>query len=209
MKDAFYFPHDYDSRNDEKIVRMLRVHGWTGYGLYWAVIEKIYGAGGQLNVDYETLAFDLRVEMKMVESLIGEFELFYIKANKIRSHSVDRRLKKRHEKTELAKASASHRWRNADAMRTHSDGNANGMLERKGKEIKGNQIKGSLPTAPFSSAFCEYNDRGQGQCDQRKVEGSKYCPDHKLKVREKFLTKGEKRGGFTSAADIIPGVIGK
>lgn len=47
-------------------------------------------------------------------------------------------------------------------------------------------------TAPYSSLFCTYNDRGQGSCTEPVVKGSRFCAGHKLKVRDKFLDKQQK-----------------
>jgi len=44
MKDAYYFPHDSNAQYDEKISLLRMEHGWMGYGLYWAIIEKLRDA---------------------------------------------------------------------------------------------------------------------------------------------------------------------
>ena len=36
-----YFPHDSDARSDDKIIALRIKHKWEGYGLYWALIEKL------------------------------------------------------------------------------------------------------------------------------------------------------------------------
>ena len=41
MKDAYYFPHDSNAQHDEKILQLRSGHGWQGYGIYWAIIEKL------------------------------------------------------------------------------------------------------------------------------------------------------------------------
>ena len=38
-KDTFYFSHDYNARNDEKIKRLIRKHGMQGYGVFWSIVE--------------------------------------------------------------------------------------------------------------------------------------------------------------------------
>ena len=40
-KDAYYFPHDSNAQHDEKILQLRAKHGWEGYGLYWAIIERL------------------------------------------------------------------------------------------------------------------------------------------------------------------------
>jgi hypothetical protein len=41
MKDAFWFRHDSNSRNDSKVIRLRRLVGWEGYGVFWAFIEAL------------------------------------------------------------------------------------------------------------------------------------------------------------------------
>lgn len=38
-KDAYYFPHDSNARNDYKLLRLRAKFGWEGYGIYFAIIE--------------------------------------------------------------------------------------------------------------------------------------------------------------------------
>ena len=41
-KETYYFSHDCNARNDEKILMLRSEHGWEGYGIYWALIETMY-----------------------------------------------------------------------------------------------------------------------------------------------------------------------
>src|SRR3990167_8123876 len=195
MKESFYFPHDYNARGDEKITALLRKHNWSGYGVYWALVEKLYEAGGRLSAEYESLGYDLRTEADFVRSVVENFGLFHLKEGKFRSRSIDRRLAERRQKSEKAKQSARFRH-DANAQRPQCERTATAMLERKGKERKEieerkGEESGAAATAPFQPQFCSYNDKGQGRCDRRKDGESKYCADHKIKVREKFLTNEE------------------
>lgn len=137
-KDTFYFSHDYNSRADEKIKLLIRRHGILGYGIFWAIIEDLYNNANALRTDYEGIAFDLRVDIKIVKSVINDFDLFIIKDDFFGSFSVQRRLEERNAKSKKASDSANYRWNkskdDANAMRTQCDGNA--IKERKGKEIK-------------------------------------------------------------------------
>ena len=38
-KDAYYFSHDSNSRNDVKIIKLRREMGMEGYGIFWCLIE--------------------------------------------------------------------------------------------------------------------------------------------------------------------------
>ena len=40
-KDAYYFSHDSNARNDIKILRLRRSLGLEGYGIYFCLIEML------------------------------------------------------------------------------------------------------------------------------------------------------------------------
>ena len=46
MKDAYYFPHDSNSQYDDKISMIRLEFGWAGYGLFFAIIEKLRDCPG-------------------------------------------------------------------------------------------------------------------------------------------------------------------
>lgn len=142
-KDAFYFSHDYNARQDEKIRQLIRKHGMTGYGIFWAIIEDLYNNANALRTDYEGIAFDMRVDENVIFSIVNDFGLFVISGNFFGSLSVERRLNERAEKSKKASESASYRWKkvesDANALRTQSDSNA--IKERKENENKVNEIK--------------------------------------------------------------------
>ena len=136
MTETFYFSHDYNSRTDEKIKRLIRKHGMLGYGLFWAIVEDLYNNANVLRTDYDGIAYELHIDTETIRSIINDFNLFEIKDNEFGSLSVQSRLDKRVEKSDKARKSANKRWsNNANAMRTQCDSNA--IKERKGKENKG------------------------------------------------------------------------
>jgi hypothetical protein len=138
-KDTFYFSHDYNTRNDEKIKRLIRKHGMQGYGVFWAIVEDLYNNANALRMDYDGIAYDLRSDSDLVASVVQDFDLFIFDGEFFGSNSVQERLDQRNNKSESARKSASYRWGNANALQTLSEGNA--KKERKGKEIKGKEIK--------------------------------------------------------------------
>ena len=137
-KDTFYFSHDYNSRADEKIKLLIRKHGILGYGIFWAIVEDLYNNANALRMDSDGIAFDLRVDKNIVESILNDFDLFVMKDDFFGSLSVERRLNDRNLKSLKARESANSRWskakEDANALRAQCDGNA--IKERKGKEIK-------------------------------------------------------------------------
>lgn len=142
-KDAYYFPHDYHARNDRKLINLRRKYGMVGIGVYWCLIEMLYEEDGSLQLsEISSIADELKTEEKIISSIISDFDLFKSSKKVFYSDSVKRRLGKRQEKADKAAESARIKWEkiriareNANALRTHSDGNA--IKEIKEKEIKG------------------------------------------------------------------------
>lgn len=76
-KDAYYFPHDSNARNDEKIIAVRMKYGIEGYGIYFAILEKLRESADYKCVkDYNNIAFDLRVDASKVKDIIENFGLF-------------------------------------------------------------------------------------------------------------------------------------
>lgn len=136
MKETFYFSHDYNARTDVKIKKLIREHWVQWYWLYWAIIEDLYNNANSLQLDCNGIAYDYRIDEKIVESVIKDFELFTIDKDKFYSKSVQDRLDQRIEKSRIWRENAEKRWwvKNATAYTKWCKPNA--LKERKGKEIK-------------------------------------------------------------------------
>ena len=80
MKDAYYFSHDSNARNDQRIIKLRRKYGAEGIGIYWMIIEILREQEGyKLGLDddsIENIAYDLRVEQDILEDVILHFDLF-------------------------------------------------------------------------------------------------------------------------------------
>jgi len=138
MKETYYFPHDYNARNDEKLIKLQRECGLEAIAIYWYLIEMLYEAGGYLELNFELLAFNMRLDSERIAlamRVINDYNLFQIASNKFTNRRVIDTLKFKKSKSQKARISANHRWKkdNANAMRTQCEGNA--IKERKGKEI--------------------------------------------------------------------------
>ena len=137
---TFYFSHDYNTRTDAKIKKLLLKHGMAGYGLFWAIIEDLYNNSNALPLDYECIAFDLRSDEVTVKSILNDFDLFVLNETTFGSSSVQKRLQEREDKSAKARESAIKRWEtDATAERPQSDSNA--IKERKGKDTKPKEDK--------------------------------------------------------------------
>ena len=165
MAESYYFSHDYNARADDKIKALIRKHGMTGYGIWWAIVEDLYNNANALRTDCDGIAYDLRTHCDVVHSILYDFDLFVFDGDNFGSLSVQKRLDERDIKSKKASESARRRW---DGMRTHSERNANAMQsesdrnaikERKGKEIKeikGKEIKTEKPHLFSESPFFEF-----------------------------------------------------
>lgn len=110
MKETFFFSHDYNARSDPKIKKLLRIHGWEGYGIFWSLVEDLYSNDNCLELDYDLISYDLRANIDLVKSVINDFELFAIEGNTFGSASIQKRLDERDSKSKKARASIRKRW---------------------------------------------------------------------------------------------------
>ena len=171
-KDAYYFSHDSNASRDPKIVQMRSVYKAEGYGWYWMLVEQMreqenykLPLSGKYAVNAYALQMGANAERlnQFIADCVNEFHLFEQDAEFLWSTSLLRRMKKMDVKSEKARQSALERWgksnvNNADAMRTHSERNAN-VMQR--KEKKGNKKKGNSPTPPASPASAIFQYFGQ------------------------------------------------
>lgn len=74
---ANYFSHDSNARSRTEIIRLRMKYGWEGYGLYFAIIEKMAESKDyKLSTDYELLAYDLMSDVQKISSIVNDFGLF-------------------------------------------------------------------------------------------------------------------------------------
>lgn len=133
---AEYFSHDYDTRSDDKILDLMGEHGWSGYGLFWGIIELLYQNNGKMRTQYNRIAFALNTHPDSVKSIVEDFGLFQIKNDFFSSKSVDDRLRRRKEKSRVASANAHKRWEKEHANALQSQSKRNAKKESKVKDIK-------------------------------------------------------------------------
>lgn len=142
-----YFSHDYDAREDEKIIDLLSDIGYEGYGVYWAIIEMLYKNKGVMQSQYNRIAFALKADTSTVEKVVKAYKLFKYNQTHFWSESVKARLKLRQEKSEKARESALNRWHGKDvnAERTQCERNANlKKIDAINKEINKKRNKPSV-----------------------------------------------------------------
>ena len=157
MKDAYYFSHDANARNDPKICAMRAVYGYEGYGWYWAIIEMLreqaefklpYSkAWAWLNLS-SSLATTKDTIKQFVDDCINEYELLTSDGDYFWSDSLNRRMERREEQREKlrqagrkgGRSSAKARLKPGLSKATASVQQGSSK-ERKGKESKEKEIE--------------------------------------------------------------------
>lgn len=175
LKDAYYFSHDSNARNDEKILAMRSVYGAEGYGMYFMIIEILREQTGYVievnKYAYGSLAIQLQSSVKKVEKFINdcvnEFSLLTIKDDFLFSESLLRRMEIVDSVSEKRKNASITRWnkknRDANGMQMDNKCKANDeQLESKEEEnrIEENRIDKKIqniipPELEWVEKYCE------------------------------------------------------
>lgn len=149
-----YFSHDSNARNSDKLMKVRMKLGAEGYGIFFMLIERLREEEGyKSTIDYDTLAFDLRVDAEKVKQVVENYDLFkftedgkyfYSDSFNERMEMMDVRAQQRKSK---AKKAAEARWNkqsedtsNAQALPKQCSSNAQALLNHANK-IKLNKIK--------------------------------------------------------------------
>jgi hypothetical protein len=110
MKDTFYFQHDTNARWDHKLVKVQMTHQMIGIGVYWCIVEMLYENAGYLPIEYERIAFELRTDKSVIQSIINDFELFENDGVKFWSNNALMQFNERISKSVKASESVKKRW---------------------------------------------------------------------------------------------------
>lgn len=131
---TYYFSHDCNAQSDVKLIRVKKELCWAGYGLYWALIERLRCEDSySLPFAVDALAYDLRADEEVIERLITDFGLFEVdtQSGAFYSPSLIRRMGVYDEKaenlskvrSEAAKKGNEKRWKGKKTEETSTQGN--------------------------------------------------------------------------------------
>lgn len=192
-KDAYYFPHFSNARNDSKILKLRRVLGIEGYAIYFMLLEVLRD-----QTDFrlplsavEDLEFEFRVSKEKISTVIHSYDLFEVVDGQFFSPKLIFFLQPYLEKTVRARQAAQIRWTNANAdanAYTNADANAMQRKESKGEESKVKEKKErKVLVVPTEAEFLDY-------C--KSIEGLNYQPlEYSLKSKyEQWVEAGWKDG---------------
>lgn len=191
-KEVFYFSHDYNARNDPKLMRVKMKYGMEGLGIYWCIIEMLYEQNGYIPlINIESIAYELHSECERITDVLRNYELFTFQDESFFSESILRRLETRKNKSDSARESAKKRWNDANAMRTQCGGNAIKKSKvKKNKEDK-KYFDYSFVSSDWLSLFTEWVNYKKSRNEMYKTQDSlQACYRNLLKLSNNNLNKG-------------------
>jgi hypothetical protein len=173
MKEAYYFSHDANARQDEKILMLRAEYGWEGYGIYWALVEMMFESGETAlhHSKIKGIAVSYNIDITLLQGVINTCiteQLFSSDGESFWSESLRRRKTKYREmkdkRSEAGKKGMAKRWgkQQKDNVDIENDNNVitddNGVITKnnKGKESKGKESKGNIYTAEFEEFWSLY-----------------------------------------------------
>ena len=149
---SYYFPHDYNAHNDEKILYIRSKYGMEGYGLYWYFIEKMHESNDcKLTCKLiEGVAYQINIDITLLLQFYNDcidIELFVTDGVKYWSDRVLKNIetfdKKKEAKSLAGKKGMENRWKNNSVI---TENNIVISEDNKEKKIKENKIKEYKPT---------------------------------------------------------------
>lgn len=194
MKDAYYFSHDSNARNDLKMIKIRRLHGLEGYGLFFCVIEMLRETNGyKLNLSaIPEICFDLRVKENVFEGLFesgllqknGEY--FYSESLLKRMEILEGIREKRSisgKKGAMAKHDNSKYKASDEQLPDTCQANDKQVKESKEKEIKVDEKKESKVDSEFE-IFWNLYDKKVGDKEKIKNKFFKLKDEERKKIFE-------------------------
>jgi len=166
MKETYYFSHDYNCREDEKMMKLIRVLWMEWFWIYWAVIESLAQNWWILKIEsIDDIAYWLHIDKQKVQDLIFNFDLFWISddnndffSERLLKH-FEKRDKIKEKKSEAWKKWMAKRWGNHNTVITENESvitEHNKGKETKVKESKVNIISKDIIKKEFDSNSFEY-----------------------------------------------------
>jgi uncharacterized protein YdaU (DUF1376 family) len=173
-----YLQHQSNSFTDIKIIKMRSKLGIESYGIFWALLELLFNEENKLCIDdYSVLAFSLQCDADKLKSVIEDFDLFVIEDGCFYSKRLNNHIDTINSKSIKAKESASKRWNNANAKRTHSDSNASRV--EYSKEDKSKVKKNKKGVDYYNDiSFPDYYDIHYAKRIEQDVNKTKEYHDH-------------------------------
>jgi hypothetical protein len=169
-KDAYWFKHDSNAKDDPKCIILIEELGLEGYGIFWILIETLRDQP-ELEADLRilpALARRYNTSFEKVKAVVYRYDLFEIEDDKFFfSPSLKKRMipliEKKKKLIEAGKKGANKRWnkgknREANGV-ANKEPNSNKRREEKNREEKkkknGKQVASVPPLSDVQDYFKE------------------------------------------------------
>jgi len=111
--------------------------GMESYGIFWSVLEMLFTEENKLCVeDYDSLAFGLQCDPKILKQVIEDFDLFVVEDGCFYSRRLNNHIEDINNKSNKAKESINKRWNNTNVIRTYNDSNTSKVNKSKVNKSK-------------------------------------------------------------------------
>jgi len=216
-----FFKHDWHARNDPKLTLLLSRYGFAGIGVYWSVIEIMHEQSGciarALLNEFVGIANRMYHNTAKVDDFCAIIDSM-VQLNLIQQDDegvvtcerVSRNLVEYKERSNMARKAAQARW-DANAMRTHSERNADAMPEEeeKKKNEKKKKSAGIAFAMPSTPSECyEYgehiglpNQDVDAWFDYHEARGWKGMKHTERSVKASLRTWGRNRAKFGASPE--------
>lgn len=188
-KDSFWFKHDNNARNDEKILELRSRFGAEGYGIYWMIVETM-AEDEQGYISFRLLgglSLGYGVAIGRLSEIIGvaiELCLFHEKDGKIFSNRMLQHKEDRKNLSEYGKNGAKKRWLGYGEANGGPNGVAiaNRIADKKREDKKREEIRGKgFSEDGMSVIFEDGSSQILGQRQQQRFKEGDYQPHYILK----------------------------
>src|ERR1700677_178723 len=139
-KDSYWFKHDNNARNDEKILELRSKFGAEGYGIFWMIVETMAEDGDGFisfkNIGGLSLGYGVAIgRLSEVIGVAIELGLFHENGGKIFSNRMLRHKEERNFLSESGKNGAKTRWGG------HREGNGGAIATAIAEEKREDKIR--------------------------------------------------------------------
>lgn len=142
MKDAYYFSHDSNAKDDPKCVLLIEQLGLEGYGIYWVIIETLREQNGYRYPLALLPALSRRYNSthEKFKAVVFSYGLFEIENNEFFSLTLNRRMELFDYSRELQREKALKRWDKYRSISMELPEQSQAM-PLKGSKVKESKVK--------------------------------------------------------------------
>lgn len=148
MKSVYYFPHDFNASQDQKLIKLQREMGGDGLAIYWKLIERLGPETDHKLPDedetYVSLEWDFHFSADKIRQVVTNYGLFVMEYGCFYSNSLRERLRVMEESKERraragslgGKAKAANSKQNNSNATTNAEQDDSSRTQNCSKEIK-------------------------------------------------------------------------